>query len=253
MNRTNDFSALVALATLWALALCGADRCWASGMIIQLCPSNIVDTPITVRVQDARFGSHFTVFYQTNGYTLDELLHATLEVNGEDKRISSCAAEKNWTTNGVEFSFRVATNWLEASKFTILEMAHDGRNHPMPGFTAYWFYLRDFGTNAPPISRGSGNVVPPDLIQKLPQRVRALHPGLTADQVWEALGLSAYRNRLGGESYPTKERHQLNWNHELELRYEELSGLQSYLPPDRRKLFRATLFKNGRAIATSGQ
>ena len=173
----------------------------------------------------------------------------------EDHQIAFCQIERRWTANGVEFSFDVAPSYLEASKFTLVETAHSGRQ-PMPGFTQHWFYLRDFATNmaltaAPP----SSSTVSPDILKALPGRITTLRPGARADQVWQQLGLTAYRHSLGGESVPTKDRYWLNSNQELELVFEEPARRD---PPaqdsgDQRKLVQATLYKNGREIAASSK
>ncbi|MGH7249795.1 MAG: hypothetical protein ACREGC_02370 [Minisyncoccia bacterium] len=122
---------------------------FAESFITRLQPTNIGDTQFSVKVGDADFGKRFIVFYRTNGYTLDEFLHAQLDVCSENQRIASSPIEKTWTTNGVQFEFTVSTACLSASEFTITEQAHSGKM-PRPGFDKHWCYLRDFVTNSSP-------------------------------------------------------------------------------------------------------
>jgi hypothetical protein len=232
-----------------------ASRASGSSVIIQLLPGNIGDTPVTVRVADAESGKRFTVFCKTNDPPADEFLHASLEVRDEDHRIAFCQIEKRWTTNGVEFSFDVAQAYMEASKFTLIETAHSGRQ-PMPGFTQDWFYLRDFVTNSATAAVPPGSsTVSPDILKALPGCIKTLRPGARADQVWQQLGLAAYQHSLGGESFPTKERYWLNSNQELELVFEEPAGgdIAGHDSGDQRKLVQATLYKNGREIVASSK
>src|SRR5207248_1479535 len=137
--------------------------------------------------------------------------------------------QKEWTTNGVRFDFTVSPTHAAATRFTITEQAHTAEKTAMPGFTAYWFYLRDFLTNSPAtlaptnssaIAPDLVNVVAPDILRALPDWIRELRPGVTADEVWERLHLAYYKHRLGGESAPERDRYWLAWNYELELLFE---------------------------------
>jgi hypothetical protein len=90
-------------------------------------------------------------------------------------------------------------------------------------------------------------------MKELPRRVEALRRGTSAAQVWQKLGLTTYRHSLGGVSFPTKERYWLNWNHELELIFEAPTAQDEPGPAhaDNQKLLRATLYRNGREVASS--
>jgi hypothetical protein len=232
-----------------------ASRASGSSMILQLLPGSISNTPVIVRAEDAASGRHFTVFYKTNDALADKFLRATLEVRDADNGIAKCDIEKRWITGGVEFSFDIAPGFLEASKFTLVEMAHDGQQ-PMPGFDSYWFYARDFAANrtqatTPP---GAGGVSP-DIMKELPGRVMQLRPGTTGDQVWRQLGLAQYQHSLGGVGSPTQDRFWLNSSQEIELVFEDAAGrvAPGQSLADDRKLIRATLYKNGREIAASSK
>lgn len=226
----------------------------ASVVDIHVLPANLSDLPISVKITDADFGKQFTVFYKTNETTSDEFFHARLEVSDEDNQITSSQVEKIWTTNGVKFEFTVSAAYVTASKFSIAEEGHV-REMPMPGFTYYWFYLRDFATNnAPPVKREvNSNVVPPEIVKALPDRMQALRPGTRRDEVWKQLHLSAYRGKLGGVSYVERERFWLTWNYELELTFEEIRTNRPDFNEGNRKLIRATLYKNGLKISDSGK
>jgi hypothetical protein len=232
-----------------------ASPAFGESEIIQLLPGIITNTKVVVNAEPTASGQHFTIFYKTNDPSADEFLHATLEIRDEDNQIAQCQLEKHWISGGVEFSFEVASTFLEASKFNIAENAHSGRQ-PMPAFDEYWFYLRDFATHQTPATvppRSSS--VAPDIIKKLPGRIRKLQPGETADQIWLQLGLAAYRHSLGGLSYPDKDRFWLTSNQELEVVFEEAArpAPPSQSAGDDRKLIQATLFKNGRKIAASSK
>jgi hypothetical protein len=126
----------------------------------------------------------------------------------------------------------------------------------MPGFLSFWFYLRDFATNRTPATApGSSGQVAPDILKELPGRIMQLRPGATGDQVWRQLGLAPYQHSLGGIGTPTNDRFWLNSSQELELVFEEAParGTLGQGLADERKLIRATLYKNGRQIATSNK
>jgi len=132
----------------------------------------------------------------------------------------------------------------------------------MPGFTAYWFYLRDFltnssatpgRTNSSAIAPDIVNVVAPDILRAMPDWIRELRPGVTADEVWERLHLAYYKQRLGGESTPERDRWWLAWNYELDLQFEPTATGKTSSERDTRKLVRATLLKNGQEIGASGK
>jgi hypothetical protein len=238
-----------------ALVLPLASSLFGASVIIQLLPDIIRDMPVVVRAEATVSGHHFTVSWKTSDPLLDEFLHATLEVRDQDHQIVECEIQKHRIPDGVEFWFDVAPAFLEASKFTIEENAHSERQ-PMPAFQRYWFYLRDFAANRTPatVPRSSSGV-PPDTMKKLPGRIRKLRRGEKADQIWLHLGLAAYRHSLGGVSSPAKERFWLTSNQELELVFEEVAepGTPGHGAGDEGKLIRATLFKNGREIATSSK
>jgi hypothetical protein len=238
-----------------ALVLC-ANLVFASSVNIHVLPNLPADwnLPVSVQVTNAGFGKHFTVFLKDYGIDSDEFLHAQLEVSSEDNQIASCPVEKQWTTNGVQFEFTVSAANMQTSKFSICELAHIDKQ-PMPSFTAYWFYLRDFATNNAPVVRQIGSSeVTPEIIKALPKRIRALHSGTTADEVWKQLNLAAYQHSLGGVSYPEDERHWLNWSYDIEFIFEKetASGKSSY-DKDNRKLIRAVLYKSGLEICRSGK
>ncbi len=228
----------------------------ASSVEIHVLPNLPPDwnVPVSVQVADADFGKHLTVFLKGYGIDSDEFLHAQLEVSSEDDQIVSCPLEKKWTTNGVQFEFTVSAANVQASKLRISELAHIGKQ-PMPSFTAYWFYLRDFVTNNASVIRQIGSSeVTPEITKALPKRIRALRQGTTADEVWRQLNLAAYQHSLGGVSYPENERHWLNWNYEIEFIFEkETATDKSNYDKDSRKLIRAVLYKNGLEICRSGK
>jgi hypothetical protein len=241
-----------------------ANSVFASWDEIHVLPNLPADwnVPVSVQVTDVDFGKHFTVFLKDIGTGSDEFLHARLEVSSEDNQISSCPVEKNWTTNGVRFEFTVSAAYVRASKFTINEEGHLGKQ-PMPSVLSYWFYLRDFATNNSPVAgRTDSSQVAPKIIKALSSRIWALHSGTTTDEVWMQLNLTAYKNRLGGVSYPEDERFWLNWNYEIEFTFEKATndftiektadGKSSFYK-DNRKLIQAILYKNGLEICRSGK
>jgi hypothetical protein len=244
----------------WALAL----PAFGSAVIIRALPTNIRDVPLSISSTDGAFGSKITVLYRTNASTLNEFLSGTLALSDEDERIAECSIQKEWTTNCVRFEFTIAPTRVAACRFTVTELAHTKDKTAMPGFTAYWFYLRDFLTNSPlPLAATNTNapdivnVVAPDVLKALPDWVRELKPGITADEVWERLHLAYYKHRLGGESTPEFDRWWLAWNYELDLAFEPpakgSSETKSSSERDNRKLLRATLLKNGQEISASGK
>jgi hypothetical protein len=237
-----------------------------ASVIIRVLPANIREAPFSVTTSEGNFGSRIVVLFRTNASTFNEYLSASLAVSDEDERIAECPIQKDWTTNGVRFDFTVSPTRAAASRFTITEHAHTKDRTPMPGFTAYWFYLRDFVTNASPSFSSTNsvanapdvvNVVAPDILKALPDWVKELRPGLTADEVWERLHLAYYKHRLGGESTPEHDRWWLAWNYELDLDYEPSPPEKGDGKPaserDNRKLIRATLLKNGQEISSSGK
>jgi len=219
--------------------------------------------PVSVQVRDATFGKHFMVFLKDIGIDSDEFVGAQLEVSSVDNQIASCPLEKKWTTNGVQFEFTVSAAYVQASKFRVSILAHIGKQ-PMPAFTAYWFYLRDFATNNAPVARQTGSSeVPPEIIKALPKRVRGLRPGMTSDEVWEQLNLAAYRHSLGTDSDDLRaDRYCLNWNYAIEFTFAEITngftiektadGKSSFYK-DNRKLIQATLYKNGLEVCRSAK
>lgn len=251
---------LVASCFVAGFIFAASDPCEALSHITQLRPENLADNLVSVQVTNTEFGMRFTVLYREREKDLDQFLHPILEVNDEDNRIASCEVTKNWKANGVEFTFTIVPAYLEASKFRLVEGAHAGRE-TMPAFTEYWFYLRDFAPNeSGPARRSASNHVPPETLKELAGRVRALRPGLTADQVWNELGILSYKNRLGEISSAEHDRRWLTWNYEIEFIYARPKGSkqpdagdQSSLDPNLWKLVRANLFKNGREISRSGK
>jgi hypothetical protein len=222
----------------------------ATSVIIHVLPSRLSSLPISVQVADADFGKRFTVLYKTNGYTRNEFLQAQLAVSDADNQIAICPVEKLWTTNGVQFEFTVASAYLHASKFTLNEQAHEGKR-PMPGFDQHWFYLRDFATNThATFAQTNSNTVSPELLKQLPAHVRALPSGINAEQAWNQLHLTPYKNSLGGISDPGHERYWLSWNYELELFFEPSNDTNA---PQNRRLMRAVLYKNGIEIVSSAK
>jgi hypothetical protein len=202
------------------------------------------------------------VFCKADKTNEDEFLHAQLEVSSEDNQIASSAVEKEWTTNGVRFEFTVSASNLLASKFTISQLGHMGRQ-PIPSFTAYWFYLRDLVTNNTPVAKQAGSSeVSPEIIKALPKRMLALRPGTASDEVWKQLDLAAYKNSLGGVSSDENGRYWLSWNYEIEFTFEKTpndftieksaDGKTSFFK-DNRKLIQAILYKNGLEICRSGK
>jgi len=234
---------------------------FASSMEIHVLPK-YSDVPVSVQVTDADFGKHFTVFLKDIGIDSDEFVGAQLEVSSEDDQVASCPLEKKWTTNGVLFEFTVSAAYVQASKFRVSILAHRGKQ-PMPAFTAYWFYLRDFATNNAPVARQtSSSEVPPEIIKALPKRVQELHPGITSDEVWKQLNLGAYEHSLGNDDELRPDRYRLDWNHAIEFTFAETTndftvektadGKSSFYK-DNRKLIQATLYKNGLEVCRSGK
>ena len=240
-----------------------ANLVFASSVEIHVLPNSPPDwnVPVSVQVRDADFGKHFTVFLKDIGIDSDEFVGAQLEVSSEDNQIASCQLEKKWTTNGVQFDFTVSAAYVQASKFRVSILAHIGKQ-PMPAFTAYWFYLRDFETNnAPVVRQTNSSEVPPEIIKSLPKRVRALRPGITVDEIWKQLNLAAYQHSLSSDSDDLRpDRYRLNWNYAIEFTFEKTTndftieksadGKSSFYK-DTRKLIQAILYKNGLEICRS--
>jgi len=236
-------------------------------------PPSDWNLPVSVQVTDADFGKHFTVLLKHIGIDSDEFVGARLEVCSEDNQIASCPVEKKWTTNGVQFEFKVSPAYLQASRFRVYEIAHRGRQ-PMPAFTAYWFYLRDFATNGAPVARQNSSLeMAPDILKALPKRVQSLRPGTTADEVWKQLNLAAYKRSLSNDTDDLiPDRYRLSWNYAIEFNFEKTAndstidalekntnnfiidntpyGQMRFLK-DNRKLIRAILYKNGLDICHS--
>jgi len=234
----------------FCLVLSAACAC-ASAVFIQVTPDRVPELPVSVQVAGGEFGPRFTVFYRTNSSTLDRLLRANLLVADADHQVASSDVAKAWKSNGVEFTFTIALGYLAGSRFSLFEDAHAG-DMPMPGFTEYWFYPRDFATNAAfNLGQTNGNTVAAEIMTKLPARIAQLKPGTLSSQVWSQLDLSAYQGRLGGVSYSFRERHWLTWNYELELIYQEPPAEPPAAESGQPKLVRATLYRNGLGIATS--
>jgi hypothetical protein len=218
------------------------------------------NVPVSVQVTDPNLVKHFTVFLKDIGTDSDEFVGAQLEVSSEDNQIASCPVEKKWTTNGVQFEFTVSAAYVQASRFRVAIMAHRGKQ-PMPSYTAYWFYLRDFATNNAPVARQTGSSeVAPEIIKALPKRVRALRSGTIADEVWKQLNLAAYKHSLSNDNddlYP--DRYRLSWNCAIEFTFEKTTNdfaLEKTADgktffKDNRKLIRAILYKNGLEICRS--
>ena len=242
--------------------LAAALPAFGTAVIVRVLPASIRDVPLSITAKEGGFGNRITVFYRTNSSTLNEYLSGSLAISDEDERIAECPIQKEWTTNGVRFDFTISPAHASASRFTITEQAHTREKTAMPGFTAYWFYLHDFVTNSSsalsPTNSGANapdivNVVAPDVLKALPDWVRELRPGITADEVWERLHLAYYKRRLGGESTPEFDRWWLAWNYELDLMFEPATNSKPSAEHDNRKLVRATLLKNGQEISASGK
>lgn len=231
---------------------------FAASVLIQIHPNTPPDwnVPVSVRVTNGGFGEHFVVFYKADKSNDDEFLSAELEVNSDNNQIAACPLEKQWMTNGVQFEFTVSATNLQASKFCVSELAHMGKQ-PMPAFTAYWFYLRDFATNNF-IQPTNSSEVSPDIIKELPERIRTLHAGTSAEEVWKHLNISAYERRLSNDEYP--DRYRLNWQYAIQFKFEDTTngftveksadGKTSYFK-DSRKLIQAVLYKNGLKVCQS--
>jgi len=212
-----------------------------------------------VQVTDADFGKHFTVFLKDIGIDSDKFVGAQLDVSSEDDQIASCPVEKKWTTNGVQFEFTVSAAYVQASRFRV------GIGGPMPAFTAYWFYLRDFATNNPSAAKHfvNSSEVPPEIIKALPKRVRALRPGITVDEIWKQLNLADLKNRynLSNDTDDLRpDRYRLNWNYAIQFTFEKSTNAftieksadgKSSFYKDNRKLIQAILYKNGLEICRS--
>ncbi|HEX3625366.1 MAG TPA: hypothetical protein VH280_08075 [Verrucomicrobiae bacterium] len=152
---------------------------------------------------------------------MDKFLDGRLDVCSEDQQIASSSLKKEWTTDGVEFEFSISPKFLAASTFQITEFGHV-RDEPMGGADCYWFYLRDFTTNG---------------------LLRALRPGMTANEVWEKLFHKPYGHYFGGTGYPDHERWWLTWNYEGEF-YFQSAPSDGNIPWGERKLIHANLYKN---------
>jgi len=116
--------------------------------IFQITPTNIAESPISVRVTNWDSSERFTVFYKTDK-TSDKFLDASLEVSDAGSVISSEPLRKIWATDGFKFEFNTGFVW--PFRFKIVEAAHEGEK-PMHGFSGYWFHLRDFDTNVSAIA-----------------------------------------------------------------------------------------------------
>jgi len=66
-----------------------------------------------------------------------------------------------------------------------------------------------------PIEASQEGLVPQDLVDKIPARVRDLKPGMSHDDVWKTLGLAKYEV-IGLSGGPT---HRLRTNYELRKGY----------------------------------
>lgn len=207
------------------------------------------DSPVSVRVAAADFGERFTVFYKTNVTTLSCSLQAQLDIDSEDQQIASCPVAKNWTTNGVVFEFTVSPAYPPASRFTITELSR-----VVASGDCYWFYLRDFATNRVSANPRTGNlIITPAILEALPEQVKSLYPGMTAEQVWQQLFHKPYGHYFGGEGWPDHERWWLTWNYEAEFYFEAPTTNRPFFDEGKRKLVRATLYKNGQEISHSGK
>ena len=248
-----------------ALVLSGGLSAYGLSVSIHVLPNSPPDwnLPVSVQVRDAAFGKHFTVFLKDVGIDSDEFVTGQLEVSSEDNQIASCPLEKKWKTNGVQFEFTVAAANLQASKFRVFIMGHIGKQ-PMPDFTAYWFYLRDFSTGtAPDAKQTTSSEVPPEIIKALPNRVQALRPGITVDELWKQLNLAAYQHSLGSDTDELRpDRYRLNWNYAIEFTFakstngftiEKSADGKSSFYKDNRKLIQAILYKNGLEVCRSGK
>jgi hypothetical protein len=248
---------------IFCLALIlSANLVFASSVEIHVLPNSPPDwnLPVSVQMKDADFGKHFTIFLKDIGIDSDEFVGAQLEVSSEDNQIASCPLEKKWTTNGVQFEFTVSAANVQASKFRVSILAHIGKQ-PMPAFTAYWFYLRDFATNNAAVARQTGSSeVAPEIIKALPKRVRALRPGTTADEMWKQLNFAAYEHSLSNDDEMRPDRYRLNWNYAIEFTFAETTNAftvektadgKSSFYKDNRKLIRAILYKNGLEVCRS--
>jgi hypothetical protein len=251
---------------LLCLALvCSANLAFAESVSIRVPPNPPPDwnLPVSVHETDAYFGKHFTVFLKNIGIDSDEFVGAHLEVCSEDNQIASCPVEKKWTTNGVQFELTVSAAYVQASRFRVGILDHRGKQ-PMPAYTAYWFYLRDFVTNNASVARQTdSSEVPPEIIKALPKRVRALRPGAAAEEVWKRLNLAAYyRHGLSNDNDELEpDRYRLSWNYAIEFTFAETTNGftieksadgQTYFK-DNRKLIRAILYKNGLEVCRSGK
>jgi len=115
------------------------------GNLFQISPTNISQSPLSVQVADVDNYEHFTVFYKTDKVVSDKFLYARQELSDGDNVISTEPVAVIWTTNGAKFDFGGGNIW--PFKFKIIEKQHRGET-AMPGYSGYWFYLRDFVTNA---------------------------------------------------------------------------------------------------------
>jgi hypothetical protein len=96
-----------------------------------------------LQVTNVDSSERFAVFYKTDEAS-DKFLDARLEVSDAGSIISSDPVQKSWSTNGFRFEFN--TGYFRPLQFKIIETGY-GHDAAMPGFTVYWFYLRDFVTN----------------------------------------------------------------------------------------------------------
>jgi hypothetical protein len=105
--------------------------------ILQISPTNISDSPISVQVTNADSSEWFTVFYKTDK-TAGKLINGCLEVSDAGSIVSSEPVEKIPTASGVRFNFNVGYVWPFKFKIIDATQVHEA---------GYWFYLRDFATN----------------------------------------------------------------------------------------------------------
>lgn len=116
------------------------------GNLVQISPTNISQSPLSVQVTNFDNYEHINVDYKTDKMVFDKFLTAYGELSDGDAVISSEPVKGVWTTNGVTFKFGGGYVW--PYKFKIIEKNHRGEA-AMPGYSGYWFYERDFATNLP--------------------------------------------------------------------------------------------------------
>ena len=114
--------------------------------LVHISPTNISGSPLTVQTTNFDNYEHFTLLYKTDKTVSDKFLYACQELSDGDAVISSEPIAGVWTTNGVMFEF--GGGYVYSFKFKIIETGHRGET-PMPGYSGYWFYERDFVTNTP--------------------------------------------------------------------------------------------------------